>query len=381
MGKQLPGGFGGGGGGFGSQQPTQMGAQQALGQMGGGGGMNLSAFNPQQSMSYVQPFMQQMGGFGGQPTQRSFDSTPIGNASMDQVRQMDQAQLAARQQPQRTDMQQLFGQQLPSQTGQQVPQMGAAQPYMQSLGGFGGQQMSAAQPYMQSLGGFGGQQLGAQESMNRAYQDFLGQQNFGGQQMGNLQRVLGGQSLSPVQSQQAAQFSSVPGAMQGQQNPTFAPMDRGRLPPGVPGFAEQYAGSGIQPTQRSFDSTPGWYDSLAQERGQAQQMGGQQPAIRDTRYDPVRDAPRPGGMFGGEIKQSLQDLSARLRGGAPQQPTQTGALQAALNSAPQQPMISGGPVPNRPNTQQVRPEDARVQAMRRIQQMANRMRNPLYVPY
>jgi hypothetical protein len=224
---------------------------------------------------------------------------------------------------------------------QQPTQMGAQQALGQ-MGGGGGMNLSAfnpqqlmsyAQPYMQSLGGFGGQQ-------NFDLLQNLG--NFGAQLMG---------------SQQQQQQQPIMGA-QGYINQAY---QDARSQPTIQDFLRQQQ-MGNQPQQvAQFSSVPGV-------------MQGQQPTIRDTRYDPVRDTPRPGGMLGGAIQQSLQDLSARLRGGAPQQAPQ--GLQQALNSVSQPPMM-----PGRPNTQQVRPEDARMQAMRRIQQMSNRMRNPLYGSY
>ena len=118
--------------------------------------------------------------------------------------------------------------------------------------------------------------------------------------------------------------------------------------------------------QQQMANPPAWLQDFTR-----QQQGGQQM--------PLGQPQQQMGAIGQQLQQQLQQAGGQQLGGqqqlANQQTLQSDALKAQQSGrmpAWAMQMMQKSTPPSRPNTQQVRPEDPRMQAMRNIQQLGTR---------
>jgi hypothetical protein len=276
-----------------------------------------------------------------------------------------------------------FGQQLPTQTGAQ--QMGGKQMGnpMQQQGGFG-QQPQVSFP----VGGFGQQQ---QQGGFGAF----GPQEAGGQMAGGP-ASMGGQSLMPNPSAEFAQYWGERGGFQvrppqmGGQQPQMGP-DRQRQfgqqqqaaydeHRGLDLFGQQpQMGGQQQDLLQQFSQAQRPMDRAQLVNQYMQQIRQQQP-FDFNQYMNQRpsDAQQLGQVARQQAEQRMQQSRAEYAPTQMRNRQQIDSMQRQLGGSPRDsgtgtalPTKQVMP-PSRPNTQQVRPEDARMQSMRGIQQLASR---------
>lgn len=309
-----------------------------LGQMGGGFGGQQSAMQPQMPQ-------QNLGGYGGGM-----------GAFQDFMRQQQQASQMP-QQPAYGG----FGNgmtisiaQPPQQSGGLLGALSPPQQPQQNPGGFGNQQQSQLQQALQSFRGQ--QQMGQQAPQMPMIGPGGGSRDFYDRQMQPQQNLGGFGGQQQLQQQQALAQSI--GANQMPQQPQMPQAQRD----------EYNRLSAMSPDQRFATLL-----NQASPEEREQYNAGIQQAAQDPSIQRQYDAFKSG--QGQRMDPNLVRAIEGLRSAAPQQSGFGGQPQMPQQQ-PQMPMISGGPVPQMPMTapQQVRPEPPRMQAMRGIQQLANRQR-------